>query len=220
MFCKMLQKKENLVNFPFFCGFGLDILRAGTYNKRAWKSVDGVPMNEKFSEQIEQARRGDEQALAAVLSRQMPQIRSLAAKAVGPGLDYDDAVQEGLIGLLFALRTFDGGKGAAFSTYANTCVQNAVASAVRRAQRKKHAPLNTSVPYTEQESAPGPEELMLQSERYNQTMQSIDTRLSAMEKQVLALFLDGCSYSAIARRMDISEKAVDNALQRVRLKLK
>ncbi len=177
-------------------------------------------MKDEFSVQIEQARRGDEQALAAVLSRQMPQIRGLAAKAVGPGLDYDDAVQEGLIGLLCALRTFDREKSAAFSTYANACVQNAITSAVRRAQRKKHAPLNTSVPYTERESTPGPEELMMQSERYNQTMQSIDTRLSAMEKQVLGLFLDGCSYSAIAKRMDISEKAVDNALQRIRLKLR
>lgn len=177
-------------------------------------------MKDEFREQIEQARHGDEQALAAVLRRQMPQIRSLAAKAVGPGLDYDDAVQEGLIGLLSALRTFDGEKGAAFSTYANTCVQNAIASAVRGAQRKKHAPLNTSVPYTEQESAPGPEELLMQSERYHQTMQSIDTRLSAMEKQVLGLFLDGCSYGVIAKRLEISEKAVDNALQRVRLKLK
>ena len=177
-------------------------------------------MKDEFSEQIEQARRGDEQALAAVLRRQMPQIRTLAAKAVGPGLDYDDAVQEGLIGLLAALRTFREEKGAAFSTYANACVQNAIASAVRNAQRKKHAPLKTSVPYTEQESTPGPEELLMQSERYNQTMQSIDTRLSAMEKQVLALFLDGCSYSVIAKRLEITEKAVDNALQRVRLKLK
>lgn len=177
-------------------------------------------MKDEFREQIEQARHGDEQALAAVFARQMPQIRSLAAKAVGPGLDYDDAVQEGLIGLLSALRTYSGEKGAAFSTYANTCVQNAIASAVRGAQRKKHAPLNTSVPYTEQESTPGPEELLMQSERYHQTMQSIDTRLSAMEKQVLGLFLDGCSYGVIAKRLEISEKAVDNALQRVRLKLK
>ena len=73
---------------------------------------------------------------------------------------------------------------------------------------------------SETESTPGPEELVMQSERYTQTMQSIDTRLSALEKQVLALFLDGNSYSAIAKRLNVSEKAVDNALQRVRAKLK
>ena len=162
-----------------------------------------------LSMQIEQARNGDEQAIAGLIARQMPQIRSLAAKAVRPGLDFDDAVQEGIIGLFSALETFD-----------NVCVQNAIVSAVRAAGRSKHAPLNTSVPYTETESTPGPEELVMQSERYTQTMQSIDTRLSALEKQVLALFLDGNSYSAIAKRLNVSEKAVDNALQRVRAKLK
>ena len=167
-----------------------------------------------LSMQIEQARNGDEQAIAGLIARQMPQIRSLAAKAVRPGLDFDDAVQEGIIGLFSALETFDAQKGAAFATYANVCVQNAIVSAVRAAGRSKHAPLNTSVPYTETESTPGPEELVMQ------TMQSIDTRLSALEKQVLALFLDGNSYSAIAKRLNVSEKAVDNALQRVRAKLK
>ena len=168
-----------------------------------------------LSMQIEQARNGDEQAIAGLIARQMPQIRSLAAKAVRPGLDFD-----GIIGLFSALETFDAQKGAAFATYANVCVQNAIVSAVRAAGRSKHAPLNTSVPYTETESTPGPEELVMQSERYTQTMQSIDTRLSALEKQVLALFLDGNSYSAIAKRLNVSEKAVDNALQRVRAKLK
>ena len=102
-----------------------------------------------LSMQIEQARNGDEQAIAGLIARQMPQIRSLAAKAVRPGLDFDDAVQEGIIGLFSALETFDAQKGAAFATYANVCVQNAIVSAVRAAGRSKHAPLNTSVPYTE-----------------------------------------------------------------------
>ena len=110
-----------------------------------------------LSMQIEQARNGDEQAIAGLIARQMPQIRSLAAKAVRPGLDFDDAVQEGIIGLFSALETFDAQKGAAFATYANVCVQNAIVSAVRAAGRSKHAPLNTSVPYTETESTPGPE---------------------------------------------------------------
>ena len=78
-----------------------------------------------LSMQIEQARNGDEQAIAGLIARQMPQIRSLAAKAVRPGLDFDDAVQEGIIGLFSALETFDAQKGAAFATYANVCVQNA-----------------------------------------------------------------------------------------------
>ena len=169
---------------------------------------------------IEQARAGDEQALAGLIARKMPEIRNLAAKAVQPGLDFDDAVQEGIIGVFSAIGTFSAQRGASFSTYAGVCIQNAITSAARAAGRNKHAPLNTSVPYNETESTPGPEELLVQSERYSQTMQSIGTRLSGLEKQVLLLFLDGSSYGAIAKRLSISEKAVDNALQRVRAKLK
>ncbi|MFQ8832272.1 MAG: sigma-70 family RNA polymerase sigma factor [Ruthenibacterium lactatiformans] len=110
-----------------------------------------------LSMQIEQARNGDEQAIAGLIARQMPQIRSLAAKAVRPGLDFDDAVQEGIIGLFSALETFDAQKGAAFATYANVCVQNAIVSAVRGGTAACAA--NTSVPYTETESTPAPKSL-------------------------------------------------------------
>lgn len=170
--------------------------------------------------QVKQARGGSEQALAWLIARQMPQIRSLAAKAARPGMDYEDAIQEGIIGLYSALCTFDEGKGASFSTYACICVQNAVASAVRASQRVKHAPLNYAAPYCEEQSVPDPEELLLQSERMASTLHSIETRLSPMEKQVLYLFIQGCSYAQIAHRLSVNEKAVDNALQRVRLKLK
>lgn len=176
--------------------------------------------NDIITMQIEQAKGGDEQALAALIARQMPQIRSLAAQSRCRGLDFDDLVQEGLIGFFSALETYDAEKGVRFATYARACVQNAVASAVRAAGRNKHMPLNTSVPYSEYESIPGPEELFVENERYCQTMQSIDTRLSHMEKQVLSLFLEGSSYAQIAKRLCVNEKAVDNALQRVRAKLK
>ncbi len=176
--------------------------------------------NDIITMQIEQAKGGDEQALAALIARQMPQIRTLAAQSLCPGLEFDDLVQEGLIGFFSALETYDAAKGALFTTYAHVCVQNAVASAVRAAGRNKHSPLNTSVPYSERESTPGPEELFVENERYCQTMQSIDTRLSPMEKQVLSLFLDGGSYAQIAKKLCVNEKAVDNALQRVRAKLK
>lgn len=67
-----------------------------------------------LSMQIEQARNGDEQAIAGLIARQMPQILQPCAKAVRPGLDFDDAVQEGIIGLFSALETFDAQKGAGF----------------------------------------------------------------------------------------------------------
>lgn len=184
--------------------------------------------NGNLTAQLNAVRAGDEAALAGLIARQMPMIRASAKRAVCPGLAFDDAVQEGIIGLLSAIRTYDEAKGAEFSTYANVCVQNAITAAVRAANRRKHAPLNQSVPYVEEAGAmyaaladmQGPEEQVLASEQLSQMMQDIRTRLSLRERQVLALFLDGLSYSAIATRLSISEKAVDNALQRVRAKLK
>ena len=174
-----------------------------------------LPRQEKLP-----TRQSEEQAVAGWIARMMPTIRACAVRSVCPGLDYDDAVQEGLIALFHALQTYDETRGASFSTYAGVCIQNAVCSAARAAQRNKHAPLNNSVPLEDLHAAPGPEELVLESERYEDAVQSIATRLSALERQVLALFLDGCSYNAISRQLGVSEKTVDNALQRVRGKLR
>lgn len=173
--------------------------------------------------QLQRAKEGDEQALAALIARQMPLIRALAARSVSPGLEFEDAVQEGLIALFFAMGSYDGARGASFSTYASVCIRSGIADAVRRAGRRKHAPLNRSVPLDDAGHVPmagGPAEEAEAREQYRATMHQLETRLSSLEKQVLALFLDGLSYGAIARRLGVGEKAVDNALQRVRAKLR
>ena len=172
---------------------------------------------------LQRAKDGDEQALAALIAGQMPLIRAVAARSLAPGLEFEDAVQEGLIALFFAMGSYREAGGASFSTYAAACIRNGIADAARRANRRKHAPLNQSVPLDDAGSLPvpgGPAESAEAKEQYSATMQELETRLSPLEKQVWALFLDGFSYSAIARRLSIGEKAVDNALQRVRTKLK
>lgn len=175
---------------------------------------------QELLELVALAREGDESALAAVIAREMPVIRAAAARAACPGLEFDDAVQEGLIALFHAVKTFDPAREASFSTYAGACIRNAASDAARAAKRRKHAPLNTSVPLSDEQPAPGPEETILAGERYATTMHTIETRLSPLEKQVLMLFLEGEAYGAIARRLAVTEKAVDNALQRVRAKLR
>ena len=171
-------------------------------------------------QQVDAAGAGDEQALACLIAHQMPAIRAAAAQSVCPGLDFDDAVQEGILGLLRAIKTYDPAKGAGFTTYADVCIRNAAADAAKRARRKKHAPLNQSVPLPEEQPAPGPEELVLQSEQDASAFETLSQRLSVLERRVLALFLEGQPYSAIAAQLGIPEKSVDNALQRVRAKLR
>ena len=101
------------------------------------------PMEESL---YSRAKSGEEAALAALITRMMPAIRKGAAACVAPGLDYEDAVQEGLIGLFNAVRGYDPAQGARFSAYAAACILHAQRDARRRALRKKHAPLNFSVP--------------------------------------------------------------------------
>lgn len=169
---------------------------------------------------LREARAGRETAIAAVLAHMMPALRRCAAQGVCPGLEYDDALQEGIIGLFSAVKTFDPAKGAAFETYASACIQNAVIAAQRAAGRKKHGPLNQSVPLEENHPAPGPEEIAIRNEQMDATFKAIHTRLSGFEQEVLALFLEGSSYEQIARQLGRTPKAVENALFRLRRKLR
>ncbi len=171
-------------------------------------------------ELVEQARMGDEAAIAGVIARMMPAIRYSAAGAIGPGMELEDAVQEGIIGLFRALKSYDESRGASFETYAVSCIQHAQLAAKRAAGRKKHLPLNSSVPLEENTPAPGPEELAIANERYEGWMRRMETRLSALEREVLGLYLQGLSYQAIGTRLGRSAKSVENALSRARAKLR
>lgn len=172
------------------------------------------------AEQLQAAKKSSEPAVAAIIARYMPVIRRYARRAVQPGLELEDAVQEGIIGLFNAIQTYRDNQGASFNTYAQVCIQNAIFTARRAAGRKKHAPLNQSIPIPAGQSIPGPEEDAIASEQVSLTLQKARTHLSALEQQVLALFLDGLTYEEIAEKLGKSTKTVDNALARVRRKLR
>ena len=88
-------------------------------------------------ELLHKAAQGDETALAALIARMMPAIRKGAWSAQAPGLDFEDAVQEGLIGLFGAVRGYDPSRGVPFAAYAANCIANAQRDAHRAATRKK-----------------------------------------------------------------------------------
>ena len=169
---------------------------------------------------IQEAKEGNEAAVAAVLAALMPHLRHVAMQGACPGLEQEDALQEGIIGLFSAVRTYEPDRGAEFETYASACIQNAVAAAQRAAGRKKHAPLNNSLPLDEDHPAPGPEELTIRKEQMQATLDAISSRLSSFEREVLDRFLDGDSYQQIAKELGRTEKSVENALFRLRRKLR
>ncbi len=170
---------------------------------------------------------GAEEALA---ERYIRVVRMCARPYFLAGGDSEDLIQEGMIGLLSAIREYDESKGANFKTYAEACVHNRILSAVRSASRMKHAPLNDGVSLedvlSDESQSLGtsyyersPEEQVLARESESEFISAFTRCLSKLETEILHLYLQGLSYSEIADSTGKDSKAVDNAVQRIRRKL-
>ena len=186
-----------------------------------------VLTDEELQALAAQRQGGAEEALA---ERYVRLVRVCARPYFLNGGDSEDLTQEGMLGLLSAIREFDASKGASFKTYAEICIRNRIQSAIRSAARKKHAPLNDGVPLEhvlsdESQSlgtryfARSPEEQVLARETEKEFISAYSRRLSKLEASVLDLYLEGLSYSEMAAELGRDEKAVDNAVQRIRKKL-
>ncbi|MFI3207174.1 MAG: sigma-70 family RNA polymerase sigma factor [Clostridia bacterium] len=132
--------------------------------------------------------------------------------------DFEDFIQEGLLGLYYCAKSFDQNKNASFKTYASTCIKNRMLN-----ELKKNIKLNSgnSVPLDEiQFSVPSPEEDFELREDFKAVLNQIHVSLSDFEKKVLSIYLSGYKRSEIPEKFGFSLKAYDNALARCRNKLK
>ncbi len=154
------------------------------------------------------------------------------------GADNDDLIQEGMIGLFKAIRDYDAGRDASFYTFAELCISRQIYTAVQASRRQKHIPLNNYISlygnvsenaddeerYLIDALQPtgdlSPEELVIDRENMSVLEQRIEESLSAFEKQVLDLYVTGMSYVQIARVLGRDEKSTDNALQRLKGKIR
>ncbi len=181
---------------------------------------------------LKAAAKGDRLAEECLVERYMRLVRQCSRPLFLAGGDTEDLIQEGMFGLLSAIREFDSSDGASFQTFAGHCIRMRLLSAVKSASRLKHLPLNDGVSFEQLlEEAPqqlsanpdtlrnNPEDLVLARERTRELYTELAQCLSRFEKQVLALFLDGLSYREIAAKLGRDEKAIDNAVQRIRRKL-
>ncbi|MCR4615578.1 MAG: sigma-70 family RNA polymerase sigma factor [Clostridiales bacterium] len=173
------------------------------------------------------ARRGDDSAMAILIARITPAVQARAAvNSVGSSVEFDDLTQEGMLGFLKAVYSFDEEGGASFRTYANTCINNRIVSVLRRQSRGKDIPSPAIVSLDEADfelpasSDDDPQEIISAEESVRQLDDTLSRKLSTMEKKVADLYLSGLSYGDIAVRLGISDKAVDNAIQRMRKKLR
>ena len=167
------------------------------------------------------AQTGEQKAVTELIRRYRPFVSMIASHYFGASLETDDIVQEGLIGLLSAVYSYTPARNAAFKTYCAACVTNSIRSAVKADAGRKNAPLNSSLSLDDVEVTAdfSPEQIVLSDEKADYINRWISTRLSGLENAVLMQHLNGADYKTAAAALGISEKAVDNALQRVRGKL-
>ena len=191
-------------------------------------------------ELITRSREGDEEAVETLMTRYKGLVLGKAKSMYILGGDSDDLIQEGMLGLFKAVRDYDSGRDASFRTFAQLCVTRQLYTAVTASGRKKHIPLNTAISLSQ--SAGGeqegdgpldglidlipsdanlnPEEYLIGQESLEQLENWIAEELSDFERQVLELRLTGLGYVEIAHVLNRDEKSTDNALQRIKMKLR
>ena len=177
------------------------------------------------------AVQGDKNAEEALLERYARCVRMCSRPYVLAGGDIEDLIQEGMLGLLSAIRSYDGAGGVPFKAYAELCIHNRIRSAVKSASRRKHLPLNSGVPLDDllsEESMPEAflsfdrrttEDQVLDKENEQELQSAFAKHLSPFEQTILSHYLNGLSYGEMAVQTGKSEKSIDNAVQRIRRKL-
>lgn len=167
-------------------------------------------------------REGDKgaEAFALLLERMSPVLHARVEAAVrraAPSVARDDLLQEAMLGFLSAITAYRPGRGASLRTFLSVCVANRLTSALRKTATVEE-------PLQESDLPPGSEAMdpqdiyaaMEQAQHFREVMQ---TRLTPLERNALEGCMDGESYETIARRLGVSAKSIDNALQRARAKL-
>lgn len=153
-----------------------------------------------------------------------PLVESIASKYNTSPLEQEDLVQEGMIGLLAAIKSYDRSRGAGFRTYASVCIDNSIQTSLRKFYRQKDIPLQNIVEYQEEEIPESrvnisAEDAFIAKESVSLLTKVLRENLSDFENEVLRLHIVGCRYNEIATRLSKTPKAIDNALQRIRKKL-
>lgn len=180
------------------------------------------------------AKAGDENAFEVLLQRYMWLVRAKARGYFLQGAEYEDLIQEGVIGLFKAVRDFRG-DSAVFRAFADLCIARQIITAVKSASRQKHVPLNSALSFEAPsyklsgdlkirdvlgDNAAPFESVLLQSGEVKSMLRILQDRLSRFEYRILLLWLEGCAYEEIARRFRKSIKSVDDGLWRVKCKMR
>lgn len=162
----------------------------------------------------------DEEAYRELIFRCLPSVRRIAAIYQNSPADRDDLVSEGILGVMSAVRTYSKEKGAGFMTYACKCAANRMINALKKAQRiSTREDPREELPETSR-TLESPEKIVADREFLREVIVEAQTSLSELEWGVLNLYISGYPHDTIAKTLGIDRKAVDNALGRLRRKLR
>lgn len=195
--------------------------------------------NKSDEELLELLKNGDQNVMDYICDKYKNLVRKEAQSMYILGADNEDLIQEGMIGLFKAVRDYDSGRDASFFTFAKLCISRQIYTAVQASNRKKHIPLNNYISIyasgdSQEQNQDGekafkelsvlkeqsPEQMVLDKERVEYLEKRIEEELSPFEKQVLDLYITKMPTSEIARVLNREEKATDNALQRLKAKIR
>ena len=177
----------------------------------------------KDEELICRLRAGESAIEDYLLEKYKPIVKKRSRMLYLVGGDTEDLIQEGMIGLFKAIRDFEPEKGVPFAGFAKLCIERQLYTAIESAGRLKHAPLNGYVSLSAENDGlvdRGIEDVIIERENYQQMYESAQKFLSPLEKNVLALYLEGKDYTEIAKDLQKTDKSIDNALQRIKAKIR
>ena len=199
-------------------------------------SINGEQYKQMTDEMlIENIKKDDKTALNCLIERYNDVVNMKANKFYMVGAEREDMVQEGMIGLYKAIKSFDTQKQNSFKTFANMCIERQLITAVKNSNRQKHIPLNSSISlnsaaYDDNDDMDKLEIVDLKSEddpldiitnqEYSKTIETkIKENLSKYELSVLYEYEKGHSYAFIAEKLNSKVKSVDTAIQRIKKKV-
>ena len=186
---------------------------------------------------ITKIKAGDKSALNYIMEKYKELVNMKVSKYYIIGAEKEDIIQEGMIGLYKAIKSYSDDKNASFKSFANMCIERQLITAIKSSNRQKHMPLNSylSLNMTAFENEDGnndtqivdvlentviedPLDTITKKEYFSSVENVIDSSLRDFEKKVLNRYVHGESYVKIAERLDAPVKSVDNAIQRIRKK--
>ena len=192
---------------------------------------------EKISSLILKAKNHDAEAMDELLQYFKPKVIAISREYFLIGAEFDDLIQEGMIGLYKAISVYDESKNHSFSPFASLCIHRQLQNAVKNANRKKNSPLNSYLPIKYYDGSTSSDEdkvlrlvivddnsdieqNFIDRELHTIVISKVKDMLSSEQFEILKLFLNGESYNKISQAMNMTTKQVDNTLQAIKKKIR